>query len=70
MAGPLRPKPPPHLEINGRWNGTLEKSVLFSLMARPFTPPPLLMARPLRMFFAAFLCKSKQIYKFKALQNI
>ena len=61
MAGPLRPNPPPPLEPNGRWNvGTLEKKglkkVLFSLMSRPFTPPPLLMAMPLReeLFFCGF----------------
>ena len=41
MARPLRPNPPFPLKPNGR--------VLFSLMARPFTtPPPLLMAQPLR----------------------
>ena len=44
IAGPLRPNPPPP-SLNGRWNvGTLKKSlkkIIFSLMARPFTPPPL-----------------------------
>ena len=53
MAGPLSPNPPP-LELNGRWNVFFFK-VIFSLIARPFTPHPL--ARPLRgeLFFAASL---------------
>ena len=51
----IKAYPSTPLELNGRWNvGTLEKkcfqkkfSFLFSLLARPFTPPPLpLMARP------------------------
>ena len=61
MARPLRLNPPPPLELNGRWNvGTQEKKVpkkvIFSLLARPFTPPPSLMARPLReeLFFCGF----------------
>ena len=57
MAGLLGPTPP-SLELNGCWNGgTLEKKDKksnFSLMARPFTLPPLLIARPLReeLFFS------------------
>ena len=58
MARPLRPP----LELNGRLNvGTLgkkgSKKVIFSLMARPYTPSPLLMAPLLReeLFFAASL---------------
>ena len=44
MARPLRPNPPSPLELHGGWNaGTSKKKVktnYFSLMARPFTPPP------------------------------
>ena len=46
------------VEILESWKKKVPKKVLFSLMARPFTPPPpLLMARPLReeLFFAASL---------------
>ena len=55
MAGPLRQKPTHPLELNGRWNvgkkGLNKKYFFFN--GRPFTPPPLLMARPLReeLFF-------------------
>ena len=51
MAGPLRPNPPPPSSLMAvgtieRWKKKVKKKVIFSLMARPFTP--LLMARPLR----------------------
>ena len=56
------------LELNGRWNveKKVPKKVICTLMARPFTPPPLLMARPLRveLFFAASLSKG-DICKYK-----
>ena len=53
MAGPLRPKLPPPLELNGRWkNGTLEKKVpkkVILSIIYPLQPPPtLLMTLPLR----------------------
>ena len=52
MAGPLRPNPPPPsslmgVEILEGWKKGSKKS-FFSIMARPFTPSPLLMALPLR----------------------
>ena len=46
MAGPLRPNPPPPLELKWpmeRWKKIGSNKGIFSLMA-----PPLLMARPLR----------------------
>ena len=46
MAGPLRPNP--KLE---RWKKKVPIKVIFSLIALPFTPPPLLMAQPLREEF-------------------
>ena len=61
MAGPLRPNPPPPpslraVEIYERWKKRFQKK-FFSLMAQPFTPHSLLMARPLReeLFFCCFL---------------
>ena len=53
MAGPLRPNPLPTsslmaVEILECWEKKVTKKVIFSLMARPFIPPPLLTARPLR----------------------
>ena len=52
MGGPLRPTLPHPLELNGHWKvWTLEKKIqksFFFLNGPAFTPPPLLMARPLR----------------------
>ena len=37
MARPLRPNPPPPIELNGRWNvGTLEKKAPKKVLS----PPP------------------------------
>ena len=65
MARPLRPP----LELNGRLNvGTLgkkgSKKVIFSLLARPYTPPPLLMAPLLReeLFFCGFPYQFQLLY--------
>ena len=60
MAGPLRPNPPPPpLELNGRLTfETLKKRLKkssFLLNGPALYPPPLLIARPLRveLFFVA-----------------
>ena len=65
MAGPLRPYPPPPLELNGRRHfGTLEKKVpkkgFFPLMARPLIPHPPFNAPAIKkrtIFFAASLSR-------------
>ena len=63
--------------INGCWNvGTLEKKVpnkvLFSLMARPLTPPPPLNGPAIkrRTFFAASLSKLGIVLNFRCVLTI
>ena len=63
VARPLRPlaAPPPSRHSGHRYFFPyIEKKVLFSFVAHPFSPPPLLGARPLReeLCFAASLTKS------------
>ena len=43
MTGPLMV-----VEILERWKEKVKKKLIFSLMTRPFTPPPPLNGRPLR----------------------
>ena len=66
MVVPLRPYPPPPLELNGSRNFVVGKKsptyVLFSLMARPLTPPPLNgTAVKKNNFFAASLMKNNTL---------
>ena len=51
MAGPLRPNPSPSPRAQWPlkfWNDGKKVQIFFLLMSRPFTPPSLLIARPLR----------------------
>ena len=64
MTGSLRPNPPPPSSVMAaetleRWKKKVPKKVIFSLMARPFTPPPLNgPAIQRRTFFAASLMEN------------
>ena len=68
MAKPLRPNPPPPLERNGpseRWKKRLKKKFIFSLMALPFTLPPLNgQAIKRRTFFVAASLREYELYDF------